>query len=300
MKIGRVVLIGEPNVGKSSIVNAIVGEQVSVVTDVAGTTRGEILGIKSGVNLSGFSYQIIFLDTPGMLKQKKNLFDKQMAKAISTALASADIILYVLDATNIKDEFIAKIKNYEKTGKPLIIAVNKTDKTNFVKLYPKLDRLNKLDFVRAIIPTSCKTENNINVLESEIAKIILEHSLGCSVSGFDSELYTTQSVKEMSVEIIRGELLKNLFDEIPHGIFVNIAKWKETEIEIEIDAEIYCEKPSHKPIIIGKKGNVLKQIGISSRRKIEELVEKHVKLYTRVLVREDWKNKNEFLNGDNN
>jgi len=297
MKSARVVLIGEPNVGKSSIVNAVVGEQVSVVTDISGTTRQEILGIKQGKNGLGEEYQIIFMDTPGMLRQKKTLLDKHMARSISNALASADVILYVLDATDIREEFITKVKNYEHSGKPLIIAVNKTDRSNFNKLYPKLQKLNSLNFVHAIIPTSCKNSDNINVLESEIAKLIFsfEPLEQGSMEKFDEDMYTTQSIKDMSIEIIRGELLKNLFEEIPHGVTVSIIDWIETNSEVEIKAEIYCDKPSHKPIIIGKKGSILKQVGMAARLQIQELLGKHVKLYTHVLVRENWKNKEDFV-----
>lgn len=281
---GHVVLIGEPNVGKSSIVNKIVGEQVSIVTDIPGTTREQIRGIKNGRD-----YQIIFLDTPGMHKSKTTL-DKFMSKNISFSVKEADVILYILDATDIRDEYIQKIKNYQDAEKPLILVVNKTDRIKMQNLYPKLAELNDLGFVKAIIPTSCTKGDNIDVLEQEIVKYLPE---GEPV--YDKEFFTTQATRKMAEEIIRGELLKVLRQDLPHGIAVKIVEWKEVRKELDIKAEIYCTKPSHKPMIIGKKGAVLKTIGTSARTQIQELTGKHVRLYTHVLVREDWKNKGDML-----
>jgi len=281
---GHVVLIGEPNVGKSSLVNKIVGEQVSVVTDVPGTTREQIRGIKSTDE-----YQIIFLDTPGMYKGRTSL-DRYMAKCISCSMAEANVIVYVLDATDIKDEFIQKIKNYKKTEKPLILVINKTDRTSYEKLYPQLAKLSGITFIKEIIPTSCKSGENIRLLEHEISKY-----LPMAPPIHDQDFYTMTDVRRISEEIIRGELLKVLRAELPHGIAVNVVKWKDTDKETKIDVEIYCLKQSHKPIIIGKKGAVLKKIGIESRKQIEKMLGKHVKLYTHVLVRENWKDKKDML-----
>ncbi|MCL2570629.1 MAG: GTPase Era [Firmicutes bacterium] len=283
-KFGKVVLIGEPNVGKSSLVNKMVGEDLSIVTNIPGTTREEIRGIKSHAD-----YQIVFLDVPGM-QQKRNDLDKFMAKSISTALQDADIVLYVLDGLDIKPEHIKKIGNYKNINKPFIVAVNKIDKTNFAHLYPKLSQLNSLDFVLAIIPISCKTGFNIDVLEGEIVK-----NLPTGNPQHEQDDFTTQTTKKMVEEIIRGELMQILKAEIPHGIAVKVSKWKEKSKEIEIYADIFCAKPSHKPIIIGAKGHVLKDVGTRSRQQIQDLTGKHIRLFTHVLVREDWKNKKDIL-----
>jgi len=279
-KCGNVVLIGDPNVGKSSIVNAIVGEHVSVVSDVPGTTRTQIRGIKT----TG-EYQIVFLDTPGINKAR-TVLDKQMGKAISNSLKEADVIVFVVD----QQVDIEKLRNYSQIDKPIILAVNKTDKTNFDKLYPKLDLLNSLNFVKEIIPISAKTGYNVPVLEANIVKFlpIREHV-------FEQDDYTDQPTRKIAEEIIRGELIKVLKRELPHGIAVKIVKWIEGKKEIDIHAEIYCAKPSHKPIVIGKKGQVLKQIGTISRIQVQELVGKHVRLYTHVLVRSSWQDNPTFL-----
>ena len=278
---GNVVLLGEPNVGKSSIVNAVVGEAVSIVTDLAGTTRTQIRGVKTVGNA-----QIIFLDTPGMVGAKRNLLDKSLSKSISGAVADADIILYVLDATDIKAEHIQKIKNYSDQRKPLIVAVNKVDRVKMENLYPKLADLNKLSFVEAIVPLSAKSMFNIDVLESELVKHLPHGEFQ-----FETDDYTDQPMRAMATEIIRGELVKRLHAELPHGIAVRIATWNEQSRSLAIHAEIICDKPSHKPIIIGKKGSVLKEVGIAARIALEELTQKHVRLTTHVLVRESWREK---------
>ena len=283
-KFGKVVLIGEPNVGKSSLVNKIVRGAVSVVTDIPGTTREQIRGIKTTPN-----YQIVFMDTPGM-HAARNSLQKFMSKSISHALAEADLILYVLDATDIKEEHLNKIKNYEKTGKPLVLAINKADKTNFEKLYPTLEKVKSLSFIKETIPTSAKSGFNIDVLEQEIAK-----HLPTGKSVYEQDDFTTQTTRRMVEEIIRGALLELLDREIPHGIAVSINKFEERPKEIEIHADIICEKTSHRPIIIGKKGENLKAAGISARSGIQKLVGRHVKLYTHVVVREGWRDKKNML-----
>lgn len=281
-KCGNVVLIGEANVGKSSIVNAIVGERVSIVADLAGTTRSAVRGVKT-LN----DYQIIFLDTPGMHKSINQLH-KFSQKQISHALADADVIVYVLD--DIKPDFIEKIKNYENFGCPVIVAVNKVDKTTMQKLYPKLEELNKIEFVKDIVPVSAKTGQNIDVLESKIVRF-----LPLTEFQFEKDEYTDQTTKSMAEEIIRAELLKHLGREIPHGLAVKISKWIPGRREIEIHADIICEKASHKPIIIGKRGSILKQVGMTARDEIRKLTGTHVLLWTHVFVRENWRTSNSKL-----
>jgi len=269
-KCGKVVFLGEMNVGKSSLINAMVGESLSIVSDMPGTTRGEIRGY-----VTRDDYQIIFLDVPGMQKVRNSL-DKVMTKSISHAVAAADVICYVLDSTNVQPEHLKKLKNYENSGKPLLVVLNKTDK--------------RMQVVPYAIPVSAKTGKNLDVLEREIANV-----LPVAPKMFDADEFTNQPIKEMTREIIRGELIKNLDRDVPHGVAVDIKKWEECDERIEINAEIFCIKPSHKPIIIGKRGEVLKRVGVQSRKQIQSLTDKHVRLYTHVIVREDWKNSKEKL-----
>lgn len=279
MKVGRVVFIGNPNVGKSSLLNALVGEAVSIVTDMPGTTREEARGV-----LNGDGYQIVFLDTPGMGKARTDL-DRFMNKSISMAHAEADVIVYALDAVDFKG--VEKIGNFSK---PVIVAVNKTDKSSFEKLYPKLQQLDASK-VKAVVPVSAKTGYNLDVLVAEIVKLLPKGE-----KQFDEDEYTDQSLRKMCAEIVRGELIKRLSAEVPHGLAVIVAGWKEIEKELEIKAEIIVAKQSHKPIVIGKKGAMLKDVGIAARKQIEELTGKHVRLKTHVIVREGWKDKDGILN----
>jgi len=278
MRCGKVVFIGEPNVGKSSLLNALVGEAVSIVTDMPGTTREQIRGV-----MNGDGFQVVFLDTPGMGKARTDL-DRFMNKSISLAHAEADVIVFVLDATN--------FKGFEKVGnftKPVIVAVNKTDRSSFEKLYPKLQLLDSR-VVKAIVPVSAKTGYNLDVLVAEIVKLLPEGG-----KQFAEDEFTDQSLRKICAEIIRGELIKRLSAEIPHGLAVNVVEWKESGKDLEIKAEIIASKQSHKPIVIGKKGAVLKDVGIAARKQIEELTEKHVRLNTHVIVREGWKDKGGIL-----
>jgi len=279
VKVGRVVFIGNPNVGKSSLLNALVGEAVSIVTDMPGTTREEARGV-----LNGDGYQIVFLDTPGMGKARTDL-DRFMNKSISMAHAEADVIVYALDAVDFKG--VEKIGNFSK---PVIVAVNKTDKSSFEKLYPKLQQLDASK-VKAVVPVSAKTGYNLDVLVAEIVKLLPKGE-----KQFDEDEYTDQSLRKMCAEIVRGELIKRLSAEVPHGLAVIVAGWKEIEKELEIKAEIIVAKQSHKPIVIGKKGAMLKDVGIAARKQIEELTGKHVRLKTHVIVREGWKDKDGILN----
>ena len=275
----RVVLIGEPNVGKSSLLNALVGEKVSIVTNLPGTTRDKI---------SGFTGNFEIFDTPGMHKSN-NMLGKHMRKSISAAVAEADVILYVLDAVNFTERDIEKIANY-RDRQPVIVAVNKTDRTNFEKLYPRLEKLGELDFVRAIVPVSATTGFNVNILASEIAKLLPN-----TPAAQDPDIYTSQSIRQMTAEIIRASIITHTRAEVPHGVAVLITKFNERKEITEIHADIICEKASHKPIIIGKGGAMLGKIGEWARLRIEAMLDANVNLQTHLVVRPDWKNDKELL-----
>jgi len=279
----KIAVIGAPNVGKSSIVNAIVGENVGIVTDLAGTTRDLI---------RGFAKNFEIIDTPGMLKSD-DLLSRHMRKSISAGVRDADLILYVMDATRIDDRDIEKIGNY-RDKIPVVVAVNKSDKTTHAKFFPGLERLKPLDFVHAIVPCSAKTGFNIDVLESELGRAL--KNKGEAIDQADPDDFTDQSVKKMAGEIIRASIIQNMYDEIPHGVAVLITKFIESAKVIEIHADIICEKQSHKPMIIGKRGENIKKIGIQSRVEIAKLVDCDVRLFTHVIVRPGWKNDKELLN----
>jgi GTP-binding protein Era len=274
-----------PNAGKSSLLNAVVGEEIAVTADMAGTTREDIQGIVNTENA-----QIIFVDTPGMQKSG-NLLEKKMNRMISSAVRSADIICFVMDVSGVGAEEMRKLANYRDFGLPVIVTLNKIDKTTPDKVFETLGKLKQFDFVRAFVPVSAYLGKNIDTLVDEIIKYLPERE---PVYGKDE--YTDETVRDLTAEIIRGEIIHNLRAEIPHGVAVIIKEFNETNREVKISADIICDKPAHKKIIIGSGGEKIKTIGINARKKAEKLLGRHVVLNTFVVVREGWRNNNEMVN----
>lgn len=279
-KSGFVSILGAPNVGKSSILNKIIKEKVSIVSPKPQTTRNKILGI-----LNENEYQIIFIDTPG-IHSSKNKLDEYMQKSINSAKKDVDVILLVIDGSKPINEKIYKfIEQNSSELHNVILVVNKIDLSNYEKLYPSLDKLNKIKGIKEIIPVSALKNKNIDKLVELIKKYIPE-----GVRYFDTDIYTDKYVTFMVSEIIREKALYLLQDEIPHGIGIEVVNFKESEDFANISCDIICEKSSHKQIIIGKQGNMLKEIGSKSRIEIEKLLNKKVMLNLFVKVREDWRN----------
>jgi GTP-binding protein Era len=285
-KSGFVTITGKPNVGKSTLINAILGEKVSIVSPKPQTTRNNITGI-----LNEDNYQVVFLDTPGMLKPKNKL-DEYMLKSIEKSLEGIDVIVYMLDATKpfLNDE-LEKIEFYTKADVVVIVAVNKIDETNFERLYPKLDILNKIENIADIVPISAMNKKNVDVL----LKSILKH-LGEGEAYYPKDLHTDQSERFLVAEIIREKALWRLQQEIPHGIAIEIEQFEQKDKIIKIDAVIVCEKDTHKSIIIGNKGSMLKAIGTSARLEIEKLLDSKVHLNLFVKVKSGWRDKKSQIN----
>ena len=279
MKSGFVAILGEANVGKSTLLNAILKEKVSIVSPKPQTTRNKILGIYNNDEC-----QIAFIDTPGIHKTKNKL-DEYMSKAISTAKSDVDVILYVIDGTKkITDHTIENLNKYT-SGAQVILVVNKIDDTTYDKLYPELSKCNGLENIKDIVPVSAKKSKNLD----ELIKVIKGY-LKEDVKYFDDDVYTDVSIKFLVSEIIREKALWLLQDELPHGIAVEISRFNEDAPICEIDADIILEKASHKAIVIGKNGTMLKEIGTKARHDIEKLLAKKVMLKLFVKVREDWRN----------
>lgn len=282
-KSGFVAIIGEPNVGKSTLLNRILGEKVAIVSPKPQTTRNKIIGI-----LNEPDCQIIFIDTPGMHKSKNKL-DEFMQKNIDRAKQGVDVTVIVLDGlkafTKERMDFVRSHDN-ENT----ILVVNKIDETSFEKLYPKLAPFNELKNIKDIVPISAKKGKNVDVLLNIIKKYLTSN-----IKFFPDDVYTDKSERFLVSEIIREKALYLLQDEIPHGIAIDILKYNETDDLYTIDADIVCEKSSHKQIIIGKNGEMLKEIGTRSREEIEKLVGVKVMLNLFVKVRSDWRNNNLYI-----
>lgn len=269
MKCGYVAVLGRPNAGKSSFVNAVVGEEVAVVSHRRQTTRDAILGIKNGEG-----YQIIFVDTPGVHHSENNL-DKYMMKNVRSAIATADVVLYLFDGTKVLDEEeLDYIKMLKEKSENVLLLKTKADK----KQLPS-----DLDY----FPISVKTGQNLEAVEKKIVELLPERE-----RIFDEDLYTDRSLRFLVAENIRGYLLNNIDKEIPHGVAVVVTRFEEREDIVFIDVDIVCEREQHKGIIIGKGGKFLKSLGEFSRKYVEDLLEKKCMIKLFVKVDKDWRTKN--------
>lgn len=275
---GFVNIIGNPNVGKSTLMNALVGEQLSIVSAKAQTTRHRIMGI-----VNGEDYQIVYSDTPGILKPNYRLQEKMLG-FVDTALGDADIILYVTDAIEKRDkneEYISKLKNI---ACPVILVINKIDISSQEEIF-KLMEVWKEDLPNAvIIPVSAKEKFN---LES-IAEVIME-KLPIAPAWFDKDTFTDKNLRFFASEIIREHILKNYDKEIPYCTQVEIDSFKEGETRYDISAVIYVMRNSQKGILIGKAGSALKKLGTAARVEMEEFFQKKVFLSLFVKVDEGWR-----------
>lgn len=284
-KSGFVAIIGKPNVGKSSLVNKLVGEKVSITSPKAQTTRNRIFGIKNGKD-----YQIVFVDTPGVQHTKTKL-GEYMSQATDGATTDVDAIVIVLDALRINSEDYKIIEKYSKVKCPVFLVINKIEITNFEKMYPILSRLNEYKFIKKFITTSAIRNINISELEDELIAILPEGEAFYPVDQF-----TDKSTRFMCSEIIREKALLFLQEEIPHGLAVEIVTFEDGDNLVKINANLITENERHKQIIIGKNGEMLKQIGMSARKDIEELVGTKVMLDLFVKIRKDWKDDQNALN----
>lgn len=267
-KAGYVALVGKPNAGKSSLLNALVGQKVAIVSSKPQTTRDNILGI-----LTTDDYQLVFVDTPGV-HHSKNLLDKSMMKNVRSALAGVDLVVYLMDGTKQPDqEELDYISHIE--GDKLVVKT-KTD-------------LGKMQDFDCDLALSSKNGENVDTLLQEILKFMPEYEQKFYL--YDPDYYTDKSVKFLIAEEIREKALGLLNQEVPHGIAVEIIRFYEEEEIVYIDADIVCEQDRHKGMIIGKGGTTLKQIGVETRKFAKELLGKNVMLKLFVKVEKDWRNK---------
>lgn len=280
-KSGFVTVIGRTNVGKSSIINSLVGEKVSAIANKPQTTRTRIKGIINRENL-----QIIILDTPGIHKPKSKLGNTMVENAISS-IPNVDIVLYVIDAKEkrIDEKTIEKIK---QSNKKTILIINKIDLVDAKKVAELIDTYKNLYDFKAILPVSVTKNKNIEEIIMEIRNNLEE-----GPAYYSEDEYTDQTLRQLAEETIREKALKLLQDEVPHGIFVQATKMKmrktkEMEKIYDIEATIFCLRNSHKGIIIGKSGTMLKKIGTYAREDLEKILDTKVNLKLWVKVKEGW------------
>ena len=277
---GFVAILGRPNVGKSSIMNRFVGEKVAIVSNHPQTTRSRLLGVATHAD-----WQIVFVDTPGLHKPRTKL-GQYMVKAANDAREGVDAVLCVVDGQFIGAGDRAILEDVAKMACPKVLAVNKIDLCEPEKLMPQLQKLNDLGFDQ-IVCVSARREDRMDELLSMLVSAMPE-----GPKYFPDDMMTDQPERVLCAEIIREKALWNLRDEVPHGVGVEMLSIKETRPGLtEIHANIYCERASHKSIIIGRQGAMLGKIGSEARRDIEKLLDTHVSLKLWVKVREDWRNR---------
>ena len=284
-KSGFVSIIGRPNVGKSTLLNALVGEKIAIISDKPQTTRNKILAIRNTEDA-----QIIFTDTPGIHKPKNKL-GEYMVKVANESVGEMDAVLFVVDATNKTTEPERKIaQNLSSLRVPVVLVINKVDLARKESLLPMIADFSSLHNFEAIVPVSALKNDGVDRLLSEIMQLIPQ-----GPAFFPDDMITDQPEKQIAAEIIREKLLWLLDKEVPHGIAIEIMQMKEQDRLTSIQANIYCEKASHKGIIIGKNGAILKKVGTMARIDIQKMLGKKVFLELWVKVKSDWRNNNYLI-----
>ena len=274
-----IAIVGRPNVGKSTLLNALMGEKIAIVSKKPQTTRNRITGI-----LTKEDDQYVFLDTPGMHKPKTKLGD-YMVKNVRKTVGESDAVILVVDASyapgQIEEGFIERIKKQEL---PSILVINKTDKADAEKIGETIKAYSELHEFDSIIPISAVNNDGVDIVLKEAEGFLSEGEWF-----FPESALTDQPERQIAAEIIREKLLRLLDEEIPHGTAVLIDSFEEGKNILKINATVYCEKDTHKGIIIGKKGETLKKIGTYAREDMEAFFDVKVFLNIWVKVKENWR-----------
>ena len=277
-KAGFVNIIGNPNVGKSTLMNALVGERISIVTSKAQTTRHRIMGI-----VNGEDYQIVYSDTPGILVPNYRL-QESMMQFVDTAIGDADIILYVTDVVEKSTKNADYIEKLNKVGSPVLLVINKIDLSNQVDIEALYQKWQNLVPNAEIFPVSATEKFNLDSLFNRILELI-----PANPAWYDKDVLTDRNLRFFASEIIREKILLNYNKEIPYCTEVVIESFKENDDIIHMDALIYVLRDSQKGIIIGSKGSCLKRVGTQARIDMESFFEKKVFLQIFVKVNSDWR-----------
>ncbi len=278
-KAGYIAIVGRPNVGKSTLLNALLGEKVAIVSAKPQTTRNRILGI-----LTEGETQFIFVDTPGIHRPQNRLGD-YMVEAAKSSMLEADVVVLMADVSrpisSVEENVITYLK---QSGTPAVLALNKTDLVDAPEVAEAIRAYAAKHDFQAVVPTCAKNGKLVGAVLAECEKLLSE-----SEWFFPEDMMTDQPERQMAAEIIREKLLRTLNKEVPHGVAVVIEEFKDEKSLIRIRAEIFCEKASHKGIIVGKGGAELKRVGSYAREDLEKLFGTKVFLDLWVKVKENWR-----------
>lgn len=283
-KSGFVTLIGRPNVGKSTLMNYLIGQKIAITSNKPQTTRQRIQTV-----LTTKEGQIVFVDTPGIHKAKNKL-GEYMVNVAERSLNEVDVVLWLVEPTifiGAGEKHIAQ--QIQKVKTPVVLVINKVDMVKREEILTFIDTYRKIYDFAEIVPVSAKSGENTD----ELVKVILKY-LPYGPRFYDEDTITDQPERQIVAELIREKALHSLNDEIPHGIAVVIDRMKYGRKIVDIDATIICERDSHKGIIIGKQGAMLKRIGSTARYEIEKMLDMHVNLKLWVKVKKDWRD-SDFL-----
>ncbi|MBQ3225898.1 MAG: GTPase Era [Clostridia bacterium] len=282
---GFVSLIGRPNVGKSTLLNRLVGEKIAIISSKPQTTRNNVLGILTEEDL-----QIVFTDTPGIHAPTTKL-GEFMVRSAETAMRDVDAVLFLIEPVanvgNIEEKILKELEHCES---PVILVINKIDTVKRELLLDVITKYTERFNFHAVVPISAKKDDGVELLKKELYALIPGGPMF-----YPEDMVTDQPERQLVAETVREKILRNLDKEIPHGIAIEVMRMKDKGSVVEIIANIYCEKASHKGIIIGKNGEMLKKIGRIAREDMEKMLGKKVFLELWVKVKEDWRNRDSLI-----
>lgn len=284
-KAGYAAIIGRPNVGKSTLMNCLIGQKIAITSNKPQTTRNRIQTV-----YTSDEGQIVFLDTPGIHKARNRL-GEYMIKTVNFVLKDVDVVLWLVEASEYigpSDRQIAE--KLREIDLPVILVINKIDTVKRDDLFKIIDVYRGLCDFAEVVPVSALKADNVDTLTEQIFKY-----LPYGMPFFDEDTVTDQPERQITAELIREKALRCLDEEVPHGIAVTIERMKEEKDIVHIDATVICERESHKGIIIGKQGQMLKKIGQAARYEIERMLDKKVNLKLWVKVRKDWRDSDILL-----
>ena len=276
---GYVAIVGRPNVGKSTLLNRILGQKLSITSSKPQTTRHQILGIKTTERA-----QALYVDTPGMHSARGRALNQAMNRAADGALLGVDLVLFVIEAMKWTREDEHVLQRVVQAGLPSLLLVNKVDRLkDKERLLPFLAEVQARHGFAEIVPISARREADAQRIQS-----LVESALPTGRAVYDEEQITDRSVRFLAAETIREKLMRRLAKELPHRLGVEVERFEDGETATEIGAVIWLDRKSHKPIVVGKDGGVLKEVGTRARRDLEIMLERHVRLELWVKVSEGW------------